>query len=230
MKNVIQPSIQPVQPLLRTPASIPTSSPSNWSKIILFSTLGLIIIVGLLLIGVQIGKSQITNQHSIVAQPTILPTQTTINPAIIPTQTDSPTTFPSTATTSANNSTTNWKTYTNNLLKYSIKYPQNWLLSDLTEGKQIQIYYQPNKTESVGEILIEEINSSAYNLEINSDQNAKDIIIGETVAKCKTDNVTKTWCFLTSDNRYLFIIIVERDDQEYNKILDQILASFKFIN
>ncbi len=99
---------------------------------------------------------------------------------------------------------------------------------DLTEGKQIEIYYQPDETISVGEILIEKVDSLSYNRELGSNQVIKDTLIGNANAKCKTDNIAKTWCFLTSNSRYLSILIVKEKDQEYNKILDQILSTFRF--
>lgn len=125
--------------------------------------------------------------------------------------------------------TSDWKTYTNNLLKYTVKYPQDWLLLDLTQGKQIEIYYQPDKTKPVGEILIEVIDSSTYSKELGSTQAAYIMLIAGNTAKCKTDNIAKTWCYLNFNNKYLSILIVKEKDSEYNKTLDQILATFRFV-
>lgn len=87
MENEAQPITQPVQPLPQTPTlvPVPTSTPTNLTKIILLSVLGLIVVAGAGLTGIQIGKNQTTNQQPVIVQPTISPTQTlTITPTDIP--------------------------------------------------------------------------------------------------------------------------------------------------
>ncbi|PIP64016.1 hypothetical protein COY89_01410 [Candidatus Roizmanbacteria bacterium CG_4_10_14_0_8_um_filter_36_36] len=64
-------------------ASIPSTS--NWSKIILFVIFGLAVAIGLVLLGIQIGKKQISKPITISLQPTFFPTPTTVNPTTIPT-------------------------------------------------------------------------------------------------------------------------------------------------
>lgn len=79
--------VQPVKPLSQTPTLIPISTPpsTNWSKILLFTVLGLISVAGFVFAGIQIGKNQSSSQQPVVVQPTASPTQTfTLTPTNIP--------------------------------------------------------------------------------------------------------------------------------------------------
>lgn len=135
----------------------------------------------------------------------------------------SPTSVPTT------NPTADWKIYTNNLVGYSFKYPKDWQFIDLTEGKQIEVYFQPEKTKSVGEILFEEIPALNYERQLNSGGVINDVLIGSESAKCMGDGEAKTWCFLTvGGSKYMSIMIVKLKDEKYNATLDQILSTFRF--
>ncbi|RJQ38497.1 hypothetical protein C4559_01770 [Candidatus Microgenomates bacterium] len=114
MENEIQSNIPPVQPLSQTPTPIPPSS--NWSKVLLFTVLGLIIVSGSVFVGIQIGKNQMSNQQPIVTQPIITsPTQTVINPTTLP---------------NGSNPTTSWKTAKFGGL-FSYEYPMGWNVGEL---------------------------------------------------------------------------------------------------
>lgn len=104
MENEVQPSIPPVQPIPQTPPIVPSST--NWSKTLLFTVLGLIIVVGSIFIGIQIGKNQTPSQQPIVTQPTTSPTQIFVD------------------------STSNWKTYTGKEMPIQFKYPLNFRVSE----------------------------------------------------------------------------------------------------
>lgn len=52
----------------------PTSSPTNWSRILLFTLLGLIIVAGFVYASIQIGKKQNTNLQSTTLQVAVTPT------------------------------------------------------------------------------------------------------------------------------------------------------------
>lgn len=78
MDNQIQPNIPPIQPMPQTPIT----PSANWSKILLFILLGLIVFAGSVFIGIQIGRSQIFNQPPITIQPT-----STVNPTALSTTT-----------------------------------------------------------------------------------------------------------------------------------------------
>jgi hypothetical protein len=124
VENEVQPNIPPVQPLPQTP---PVSTPStNWSKILLSTIIGLIVITGSVFIGIQIGKNQLTNQQSINEQPIIPLTQATTTPTVLPT-TPSPTINP----------TTDWKTYINTKYRYQLLYPSDWLVQAMNGGEQL---------------------------------------------------------------------------------------------
>lgn len=85
MENEIQPNIPSVQPFPQAPPVVPPST--NWSKILLFTALGLVVVSGSIFVGIQIGKIQVSNQKlsvsstSKMANPTVLPKPT--NPSII---------------------------------------------------------------------------------------------------------------------------------------------------
>ena len=97
MDNQTQPNIPSFQP---TPEP-PVTPPTNWSKIIIFILIGLVVVAGSTYVGIQIGKNQIGKQSKIVEQPTIIPTQTAIIPTtVLPTK-PNPTADP----------TADWKTY-----------------------------------------------------------------------------------------------------------------------
>ena len=115
MENETQQNIPLVQTTPEIPTPDPTPPPTNWSKVILFTTLGLFIIVGLIFAGIQIGKSQVLIQEAIVITPTAMLTQTTANPATSPTQ------IKNNTLTSIDDT---WNLYSNNLLGFSIKIPK----------------------------------------------------------------------------------------------------------
>jgi hypothetical protein len=119
MENEVQPIIQPVQSLSQTPTLAPVPIPplTNWTKIILLSVLGLVVVAGAFLIGVQVGKNQTSNQQPIAEEPTATPTQIVVSPTTIPTS-------PVTATPTID-PTANWKTYTNKEYNLTIKYPSD---------------------------------------------------------------------------------------------------------
>lgn len=75
-------------------------------KIILLIVLGLIVVAGAVYAGIQIGKR---SQIKVWTEPP-LTSESTLIPA----------------------ETANWKTYTNEKYGYSIKYPQNWFIKDVT--------------------------------------------------------------------------------------------------
>jgi len=57
MENEVQTNIPPIQPLPHTSTSDLTPPSTNWSKVLIFTVLGLIIIAGSIFIGIQIGKN-----------------------------------------------------------------------------------------------------------------------------------------------------------------------------
>lgn len=74
MENKIQPNIPPVQLAPQSLASVPTPPSTNWSKILIFIVLVLIVVSGSIFIGIQIGKNQVRNTNPITVLPTISPT------------------------------------------------------------------------------------------------------------------------------------------------------------
>ena len=125
MENEIQQNIPPVQPTDQTSSIIPT--PTNWSKILLFTVLGFVIVAGSVFVGIQIGQNQTSSQQSIVAQPTITTSKVVVNPTNLPTT--------PMRVTSAADSIVNWKTYESSRFKFSFRYPQTLILDNRYENK-----------------------------------------------------------------------------------------------
>lgn len=73
MENEVQQVVPSVKPLSQNQTLAPTSIPPspNGFKIISFIVLGLFVITGSVLIGIQIGKNQIPNQSTVTVSPTI---------------------------------------------------------------------------------------------------------------------------------------------------------------
>lgn len=114
MENEIQPSAPPVQPIPQTTPNL--SQSINWSRISLFTLLGLVFIAGSIFVGFQMGKTQAPSQQPIVVQPTASPAQVVVQPTVTP------------ATSPITDATTNWKTYTST--RYTLKYPAEWIVDE----------------------------------------------------------------------------------------------------
>lgn len=120
--------------------------------------------------------------------------------------------------------TADWKIYTDPL--YLIKYPQTWTLVNLPKDQQIEIYYQPDLTQPVGSIAINESDvASLGSLSLFGQVK----IIGGLNAKCKSESDVELLCYLNSDNEYLSFLITSDKAPSYNETLDEILSTFKFI-
>lgn len=107
MENEIQPSI-PSTPLITPTPTVVRVQSTNWSKIILFTLLGLIIILGSVFIGIQIGKNQTPTPKTITLKPTSVP---------VPSLSAAPS--PVIA-----NLISDWLTYQDKY--FTIKYPSDW--------------------------------------------------------------------------------------------------------
>jgi hypothetical protein len=116
VENEIQPNISPVQSLPQTSVSVSSPTSTHWSKILLFTILGLVVITSSVFIGIQIGKNQTSNQQPIVVQPATSPTQLVTSPTITPTA------------NTITDSTANWKTYTSE--RYTLRYPGEWIVDE----------------------------------------------------------------------------------------------------
>lgn len=97
----------------------PVQPSTKWIKIMLVAFIGLIIVVGSVFFGFQIGKNQITHQQLISLQPTIIPTKTVVNP----------TTFLNESNPTSNPNTS-WKTAKFGGL-FSYEYPIGWHVGEL---------------------------------------------------------------------------------------------------
>jgi hypothetical protein len=183
------------------PAQTPLPPPKNNSGI--FMNIFLLLLG--ILIGLALGKTTLLQTLRI---PYLSATPT-------PTPIPSPTPIP--------DPTANWKTYTNTKNNYLFKYPTNWTLNDLTEGLQVEIYYQPDRTKSAGSILIEKLQRPPGDIAQYTTKKQ----IGDLTADCKSDPTgIKEWCYLSD---YILSVFITKDQNPtYNKTLNQILSTFKF--
>lgn len=150
---------------------------------------------------------------------TKIPDQELIAEKIVPTESPVPSPTLSEAA--------NWETYANQKHKYEISYPKEWTLTDLTDGEQIEIYYQPDKTKTVGSILIESISPSLYESSLNSIASPVEKTIGGIKATCQTDSLAKTWCYLFNNEEYFSLLITKVGDKAYDNNLEKIASTFK---
>lgn len=246
MENEIQLNIPPVQSLPQARVSIPTPPSLNWSKILLFTVLGLVIVAVSVFIGIQIGKTQTPNQQPNTVLPSASPTQVEVSPTIQPTT--SPTTNP----------IINWKTYTNKILKYTIDYPSDWSINILeaelpisTENSQKLVIYK-------GQYRLTIVWPSAYGPGICLFDDESRVGAPEIASYCEgkyiefTSNSGKNthrrlvkpeafndyqqWQVYTKEKTYFvtvpptmfFAPLDHKVDQIY--LMDQILATYKSIN
>lgn len=200
-------------PAPTTPLQAP-ATPSSSKKTGFLKTF--FIIIALILFGILIG---------VLASRFLPMPSSTITPTPTPTVTISVT--PTASPSAVIDETADWLTYKNTLSRYTFKYPSNWKVLDLSEGTQVEVYYQPDKTITVGEIMIEKTTKVPTNIA----QYTEAKTIGGVAAKCLTDKTTtKTICYLEIDKTNQISIAITKDqDPNYNQTLDQILSTMNFI-
>ncbi len=136
--------------------------------------------------------------------------------------------------------TADWETYLNTSANYSIKYPQDWGIENVSAGsngalspdaRYIQVFYKVSTRDTAyGNLGIEETGiippSEEKLLTIEKKLNT-----GLTL-KCNGNFMddAKTWCWIKIPNKeaYLNIQVFKGQDVYANNIYDQILSTFKF--
>lgn len=235
MENEVQQNITPVQPLIQTP--IPTQPPTNWSKNLLFTVLGLIIVAGSVFVGIQIGKSQTPSQQPVVAQPTASPTQIAVNQTIQPT---------ANLTT---NPITDWKTYTNSKYNFSFKYPSDWITKFVSvSGFDDQVWIADSVSSmpttlpgQIGNGARASITIQISSKDISLNYSEKDFNQFESLSYnvggltgIRKTGISKeglsreTIITVKMGNEYLNIMPLDTETNKQH--LDQILSTFKFTN
>lgn len=233
MENEILQNIPPVQTSPQSPVSVPTQPSTNWSKILLITVLGLIIIAGSVFVGIQIGKSQTPSQQPIATQSTISPTQATTIPTALPTT----------------DSTLNWKTYSNSKYSFSFKYPLDWIVKFVSvSGFDDQIWIADSvssmPTTLPGQIgngarapIVMQISSEDMSLnysenDFNQFESSSYNIGGLTGIRktgiSKEGLSRETIITVKMGNEYLNIMPLDTETNIQH--LDQILSTFKFTN
>jgi hypothetical protein len=243
MENEIQQNNPPVQPLPQTSTSAPTPPPTNWSNVLLFTILGLIVVAGSVFAGIQIGKTQTPIQQPVAAQPTILPTQAIASPTVIPTQIITPTAL--LTATPAIDPTANWKTYTNTKYNYSFKIPTNWTNYSMNDFSSQQftnteelLYLGPKNTDikppQVMQISTYKI--SAYTEQevyppANCTVTSLKVGLDQTQATRKICKGMESNGYTTvKTSQYVFIIDELKDSEANHELFTRIISTFKFTN
>jgi hypothetical protein len=229
MENENQTTTTPTHPIQNTPSI--NSTPPKTPNLFLLILLGLILVTGSVLIGIQIGKNQNPPQRDITKPLPILPTAIVSNPMITPPA----------------EGTSNWKTYTDSKYKFSFKYPNGWVTKFVSVvGYDDQVWIA-DKESSMPSTLPGQIGNggrapiviqiSLSDLSKNfSDTNldqfeSKSYQIGNLTGIYKT-GISKaslsreTIISVKTGTNYLNIIPLDTENNKLN--LDQILSSFKF--
>jgi len=224
---------QPVQ----SPAPVVPERKSSLPLIIILLVAILLVGIGGVYAGMQIGKKQVT-PNQIISQPPILPT--TI-PTSIPTQ------LPEITSAPTPDATTNWKTYTNTEYGFSVKIPLEWgsySMKDFSFSKIISPEEQYLYLGPSGSTL-----RPPQSMQISVEK--KDVLEGraktgmqekncsdETVGVGK-EGVTarKTVCdwnrgpsFVIEKGDFVYTIDNVVTDSSKWSLFDQILSTFKFTN
>lgn len=224
MENEIQSNVPPVQPLPSSLPSISNQSSTNWSKILLFTVLGLVIIVGSVFVGIQIGKNQTPKKQPITAQPSA---SLTPSPNV------------------------EWKKYSNSSYQYSVEYPSMWKTSTGDNGLttnftqvsspdfiSITVHDNPNSTE-IHQWLIDKSIVPNPN-DISTHIQEEDVIVsGSTSVKINTPaNGGQFSIYIPKGNRiYSIYNNVDQNSQSSQEsydqnliIMNQMVSTFKFTN
>ncbi|MBU1104379.1 hypothetical protein KJ664_00570 [Patescibacteria group bacterium] len=227
MENEIQPNTPPIQPLPQSSTPIPTQKTTKWSKILLFTVLGLGAIAGSIFFGIQIGKNQTPNQQPIVVQPTASPTQAIVNPTALPTE--NPTI----------DTTTNWKTYTSTTYGLSFKYPQDYKVEERSDGFFVISTQTDNVPQSGISIDARQQGSYQSLAKAQANINTAFTVNGSSEVNGWTtfDVIGKEG--MLKDIEFKLAIAPYKtgaiemetiNNEPYRNIFDQILSTFKFTN
>ncbi len=223
MESIQNPTQEPVQ--------VPTSqTKSNWF-IIVFSILGIILLASTIIFYFQNQKlqKQINNQN---VSPTVQPL--------------SPTSKLSSSISIPPDETAGWKTYTNEVCKYAVKFPTDWKkTSDPFVGEE-SINFSPLSTEVISS-SDKSINISATSLNKRPVNNLQDEIDGYnnflwknwTNKKIEKINFENANAIKVTGNSYdiprVEILILTnkcyyefKGVGDYIKTFNQILSTFKF--
>lgn len=232
MENETQPNIPPVQPLPQTSASVSTPTPTNWSKTLLYTVLGLVIIAVSIFVGIQIGKNQTTNQQPTTVQPTGSPTQAGVNPTVSPT-----------VSIPTKDSLVDWKTYNNPTFAFSVGYPSRFISSPVTSDDTFYLTVAELASKYNESIKIKVINnvdvySNAQVVEVARrevmDSGFKYTVTPTTINKylaaiTTIDDSTVNSVSITIQHPRKNIYVVLVLPRDISKVeFEQILSSFKF--
>lgn len=158
-----------------------------------------------------------------------------------------PTATPQSFVLSPTPSPVQWKTYTNNFLKFSIDYPQTWFVSELDVGATFATSKENLKKEEIrknhlrvlivktalleGQTLDDYINShknESFNFKSKEDIVVNNVSGKQIIGQSLNFPLTKI-VYLTKKD-YVYTLSVTPADSELMPIFDQMLTTFKFLN
>lgn len=198
---------------------------------IILGVLILLLIVGggAYYLGTRNNKTIIRQDSNI--QPTINPQNTVVNSSGIPVVTQTP----------SDTETANWKTYINEKVKFSLKYPSTWTEKGPVANNDSTLVYL-----HAGESFGEGPEPIQYYVWISSDDKLPNVKLakesGGSYTAYKTDELPSRSgalsAFITKDEKtYVAISITPYDvkqpypsQRKYIDIFNQILSTFKFTN
>lgn len=231
MENQIQSSVPYLQ------SESPASSSAKWSKIIIYGVMGLIVIVGSVFAGMQIGKNQLNNQQLAITEPVAKPPQATIDLEISPTV----------------KASKDWYVFTDTNFGISFSYPKDWTVT--MEGDWLfiasrettdQLKNKNNTWTRVGDIIVtkipqEELPNNTNNLSLSKWINSNEAsLYGINQAEpYELDNLDGYKATASShspveiiflDNNGIIYQIDSGNSANFTDELNQILSTFKFTN
>lgn len=212
-------ALQPTQPL--------EHKPTNWTKVILAAVLGFALLTGAARAGYWYGTES-ARLKSQISKPI---------PVSQPTPTPSPTSTPE--------PTADWKTYTSE--SASFLYPQDWVAeSPQVFGSRSEVDFKYNLTTVLALSMVGNYNNSTgepfatlNEFLGNRDSNAKEINVGGYQAKRITSTgetghvIPYEEVVLFTPDKSLIVSLYYQasyyEKPEANRVLDQILSTFKFL-
>lgn len=194
MENETQQNYPPVQSPPQTPPFVPSST--NWSKILLFVILGLVIVAGSIFIGIQIGINQKTDSLSISKQ-----SSTTSLP--LPSNTPSEKPVVSNVPTSEN--TNCIATFTSKYLDLHFKYDNcawkiNEQLSNSNSGNTYYSIITASNSKTLNNLLIKAENIGMGGGYPGCEKVSDIVLLEGNIVRFKTPN--NTYLYLNEKNDY----------------------------
>jgi len=224
--------MDPTQPLAQQPVQSPVQisdfqSKPNYLKTIIFSIMGVLLVVSIIYLYLQNQKLQ----------------RQVLTPPVSPTiQAPLPTSKPSTSINIPPDETAGWKTYINNKLGIEFMYPVKWSVpKELSQSTKTEVNFDGKLIIIKGSfydlILQRELTFDEYVIRNYGDETYRydfniDGLIGKRGLEKSVSNYSDI-VILAKNNKSTEIISINymyNPEKEDGKFFDQILSTFKFVD